>query len=216
MIYSTVEGLRFTRFRVFGENIPSVKSIEDVMRDRPNQAAKVDFQTLSNHICEIYDQECKNEYPPDLPENEQARNKIDLFREEWGRTEAICKQIKYDFCQLIISRCIVFLYNFVAGNMSGGNPQTAIKGNDPPKGYAEPILRLRKYPDFARSEAYLNSFSELVNSAMSGGDVIVFKLRSDIENIHIGLAKIDETHIKKGKAMSIYCEYCQSYHTFDK
>jgi hypothetical protein len=64
MIYSKVEGLSFKRFKVFGEYIPSVKSIADVLKDRPIEAAKVDFQTLSNHICEVYEQECKNEYPP--------------------------------------------------------------------------------------------------------------------------------------------------------
>jgi hypothetical protein len=216
MIYSTVEGLKFTRFRVFGEHIPSVKSIESVIKDRPNKAAKVDFQTLSNHICGVYEQECKNEYPIDSPENKQAREQIDLLREEWGHTEAICQLIKYDFDQLMISRYIIFWYHFVAGNWSGGNPQAVIRGNKPTKGYMEPILRLRKYADVARAEDFMNGYAESVDSVRYGGNFEVFKLQLDIEKIHKDLAKIEETsRQEENKATSFYCEYCQSYHTFD-
>jgi hypothetical protein len=211
-----VEGLVFKSFKVFGEYIPSVKSIEDVMRDRPNEAAKVEFQTLSNHICEIYEQECKNEYPPDLPENKQARENIDLLREHWGHTEEICRLIKYDFYQLMINRYILHWYHFVAGNWSGGNPQAVIRGNKPPKNYMEPILRLRKYPDFARAEGFMYGYDESVNSAISGGDCEVSKLQDDVEKIVKALAKIDETSRQDGnKAVNFYCEYCHSYHTFD-
>jgi type IV secretory pathway VirB4 component len=155
-------------------------------------------------------------YPPDLPENKQAIEKIDLLRELWGHTETICRLIKYDFYQLMISRYIVHWYHFVAENWSGGNPQAVIRGNKPPKNYIEPILRLRKYPDFARAEEFMYGYDESVDSAISGGDLEVFKLQSDIDKFMKTLAKIEETsRQKENKAVSFYCEYCNSYHEFD-
>jgi mRNA-degrading endonuclease HigB of HigAB toxin-antitoxin module len=100
MIYSTVEGLSFKRFKVCGEYIPSVRMIEGILNDRHTNEAKQQFRDISNEYCELFEIWTWNELPPDFPENKLKRQRIEIERIFLGNKYRLIVSIDYE-AQLI-------------------------------------------------------------------------------------------------------------------
>ncbi len=220
MIYSTVEGLRFTRFRVFGEHIPSVRMIEGILNDRHTNEAKHQFCQISNECCEAFEIETLNELPPDIPENKLKRQRIEIDRNFLGVNHAMSEITGHDFYTLVRHQYVRSWYSAVAGNFSGGNPQAVRKGKRPldvnSKGEIEQNELSIAYPDFREAEDYSRCFYVAVASLYKAKNVDIIILSNRQDDIFKERATLEEKIRKHGKKIAIFfCKYCQKYHEFD-
>jgi hypothetical protein len=162
MIYSTVKGLKFKRFKVCGEYIPSVRMIEGILSDRRTNETKQQFCNVSNEYCELFEIWTQNELPPDLPENKLDRQRIEIEQIFLGIVYSMCVITGHDFNQLVRHQYVMNWYQAGAGNFSGGNPQAVRKGKRPldvdSKGEMERDELSITYPDFREADDYFREF----------------------------------------------------------
>jgi hypothetical protein len=217
--FKTVQGLSFKRFKVCGEYIPSVRMIKGILNDRHTDEAKQQLSDISNEYCQLFEIECRNELPPDIPENKLKRQRIEIDRNFLGNNQAMSAITGHSFDKLVRYQYVMSWYQAVAGNSSGGNPQAVRKGKRPldvnSKGEMERGELSLTYPDFREADDYFRGFYVSVASFYKAGNVKMINLSNRQDDIFKERAYLEEKIRKDGKKMAtFFCKYCQKYHEF--
>lgn len=219
--YRTVNKLTFDLYELYGVYLPDDSMIRDVLADRLTDEAKRQFCETSNHYCSIFKGQISNELPPDIPENKLTTERIELNREFIRTKQSMSAIAGYDYVQLDFSQCVINWYQAVAGNFSGGNPQSIRKGNipydvNPINGEMVRDSPLFKYLNFKQAVDYICGFYDSISSLYGEGNLEVINLSNKQDELFKRMASLEEKIRRQStKEFIFFCKYCQSYHTYN-
>lgn len=216
-----IGGLIFKLFDVFGEYLPTDSMIENILKDRATDEAKQQFCKVSNKYCLLFEIDCWNEMPPDIPGNELTRQRLELDRNFMGHEQAMSAITGHSFERLVKYQYVMNWYQAVAGNFSGGNPQS-IRRNKIPLDVSRKTGEMQRdesfliYPEFREADDYYREFYDSIASFCKTGNVEMINLSNSQGVIFKDRASLEEKMRTDGiKIVNFFCKYCQKYHVFD-